>query len=427
MNKQTLATGLDEDFKKPKGIAEQLIRLLDDENVTSPDRMRLLALYLIFRDGLFYPDLEKLMLHAGIPNAEVEKLLNLQYLGVKVERGFRDNRAPSQILFPCKPPPPEKVLDEGYQMARYQTSVQQLLESYYDQTLSKEGFPYVKAPLEDEAEAASANTASLRTGRPTWARKATTTGPRQRVIVYVAGGATWAEAAACYEASRKQGKDVVLVTSHMQNPKLFMRQMEDLSVEDLKPLVIPVLTPARTPDWANAINRSDNGDPSLQQYNFNNINNNNSSNQQSTNPNFNRATPPLPQQQFDRRGTPPRGTPPQSQQQQQWSRNDSTSNRQAQSRWGDDVDDSNRQVFDPRSGSTQQFAVRGNDQPVNRFQSDDRRSSDLPNNEMRTMRLGSSGSQRSSSRPASPGLNGNSTRSLKKEKEKKGFFGRSKK
>ena len=45
---QSLATGLDEDFRKPKNLADQLVRLLDDENIAPADRLRLIMMYVIF-------------------------------------------------------------------------------------------------------------------------------------------------------------------------------------------------------------------------------------------------------------------------------------------------------------------------------------------------------------------------------------------
>ncbi|KAI7593044.1 hypothetical protein KC316_g1971, partial [Hortaea werneckii] len=65
---------------------------------------------------------------------------------------------------------------------------------------------------------------------------------RQRVIVFVAGGATYSESRACYEVGRATGREVVLVTSHMLTPSLFLRQVGDLSA-DRRRLGIPAEQP----------------------------------------------------------------------------------------------------------------------------------------------------------------------------------------
>ena len=47
----------------------------------------------------------------------------------------------------------------------------------------------------------------------------------------MAGGATYSESRSCYEISNQTSRDVVLLTSHMISPGLWMRQLGDLSVE----------------------------------------------------------------------------------------------------------------------------------------------------------------------------------------------------
>ncbi|MDA4133214.1 MAG: Sec1 family protein, partial [Thaumarchaeota archaeon] len=58
---QTLATGLDEDFRKPRNILDQVVRLLDDEAIIPSDRLRLVMSYLIFRDGVVLEDVKRLL------------------------------------------------------------------------------------------------------------------------------------------------------------------------------------------------------------------------------------------------------------------------------------------------------------------------------------------------------------------------------
>lgn len=75
-----LATGLDEDYKKPKGLADQVIRMLDEDDITPPDRLRLLILYILYRDGILQADLRKLLAHAQLPASEETIVRNLELL-----------------------------------------------------------------------------------------------------------------------------------------------------------------------------------------------------------------------------------------------------------------------------------------------------------------------------------------------------------
>lgn len=144
-------------------------------------------------------------------------------------------------LFPVKPAP--QNLQEEYGLSRFETNIERMLQSHVTNSLDPTTFPYTKPPLDlGEAEMAASAT-SLRTAKPTWAKtKNTSSEPRQRIIVYMAGGATYSESRACYEVGRKTNKEIFMVTSHMMTPALFVRQIGDLSV-DRRRLGIPAEMP----------------------------------------------------------------------------------------------------------------------------------------------------------------------------------------
>ncbi|KAF1814193.1 Sec1-like protein [Eremomyces bilateralis CBS 781.70] len=206
---QTLATGLDEDYRKPKGLADQLVRIVDEADVTPADRLRLLALFSIYQDGLIPADRNRLFAHAALPPSDESILLNLSLLGARSDRPLGTKRPPRPPTRPSRSPrrPPNEF-----------------------HALTQE----------------NASSASLRTterAKPTWARsRLNSVEPRQRVVVFIAGGATFSEARACYEVSRATGRDVYLATSHMLTPALFLRQLGDLS-RDRAQLRIPALMP----------------------------------------------------------------------------------------------------------------------------------------------------------------------------------------
>ena len=68
----------------------------------------------------------------------------------------------------------------------------------------------------------------------------------RRVIIFMAGGATYSESRVCYETGRSTSREVFLVTSHMQTPNLFLRQLSDLSA-DRRRLGIPSEQPKPKP------------------------------------------------------------------------------------------------------------------------------------------------------------------------------------
>jgi syntaxin-binding protein 1 len=242
---QTLATGLDEDYRKPKNIADQLVRMLDLDEVIPPDRLRLIALYVLFKDGILAADVDKLLRHAQLPGQDQAILFNLELLGAHVSRKLKDASPQSPPVFPRKTQP--RPNEEEIILSRYETNLKLLLDEHVRGTLDPGLFPYIKpelAPAMDNP-AANISTASLRSAKPTWARsKLSSIEPRQRIIVFMAGGATYSEARACYEVSDHSSREVVLMTSHMLTPGFFLQQLGDLSV-DRRQLGIPMDRPAK--------------------------------------------------------------------------------------------------------------------------------------------------------------------------------------
>lgn len=238
---QICATGLDEDYKKPKGLADQVVRMLDEDEVTPPDRLRLLILYILYRDGMHPADLQKLLSHAHLPSQDSQIITNLELLGARTSRNLKDSRPPPQRLFAQKPPP---AGEEEFLISRYEPVVQNLLEAHATNTVDLTTFPYTKPPLDTGNDLAQQTATSLRSAKPTWARARTnvSTENRQRVIVFVAGGATYSESRVCYDVGRQTNREVFLVTSHMLTPQLFLRQVGDLSA-DKRRLGIPAEQP----------------------------------------------------------------------------------------------------------------------------------------------------------------------------------------
>jgi syntaxin-binding protein 1 len=240
---QSFATGLDENYKKAKNLAAQLVQLLDDDSVVPPDRLRLILLYILYRGGLLGGDIRKLMAHAHLPGQDGNVIANLDLLGARVEKPLKDEKAPVQPLFNRKTPAPET---EELSLSRYDIGLKQMLEEQMRGTLDPTVFPFTRPHTETDGGMAAqemiTQQASLRSAKPTWARTRSADQPRQRLIVFMAGGATHSEARTCYELSQTYGRDIFLATTHMTTPGLFMRQVGDLSI-DKRRLDIPAERP----------------------------------------------------------------------------------------------------------------------------------------------------------------------------------------
>lgn len=246
---QSLATGMDEDNKKPKNLADQIVRLLDDDSVVHEDRVRLLILYILYRKGVLRGDIEKLRCHGQLSPIDGEIIYNLITLGPRIEKQLKDTAPTLPPLFIPRMRDTSNTEEVG--LSRFEPALRYMLEEQCQGTLDMNVFPPVKPHLNDPNSQMIVSQTSLRNaGKPTWAQtRSQSNKPRQRIIVFIAGGATYAEARACYEVSRMAGKEVFLATTNMITPKNFLRQISLLSA-GRKQLDLPADRAApRLPAW----------------------------------------------------------------------------------------------------------------------------------------------------------------------------------
>jgi syntaxin-binding protein 1 len=217
---------------------------MDDESVPQDARLRLLILYILYRGGLLNGDIQKLHAHAQLQPQDRDTIDNLHLLGARVRKPLKDTMPRPEPLFPIKTPVGSP--DDEVSLSRYEPALRSMLEEQIQGTLDPTMFPPTKPDLEANGIGfdVTAQQTSLRTAnKPTWARtRPVANDQRQRILVFVAGGATYAEARACYQLSTNASKEVFLMTSHMLTPKLFLHQLRGLNV-DKRRLDIPAERP----------------------------------------------------------------------------------------------------------------------------------------------------------------------------------------
>ena len=94
------------------------------------------------------------------------------------------------------------------------------MQDGHSNRLSQELFPYLRdSPAEASSSLRAANvpvapSSSLRSARPTWHKapstRMTNTEGKQRIIVFVAGGMTYAEMRLAYTVGRALGKEIFI-------------------------------------------------------------------------------------------------------------------------------------------------------------------------------------------------------------------------
>lgn len=261
MVEQNCATRLTPDGSKPKTLVEEMVPLLDDRGVSNVDKVRIIALYIMYCDGVPDEDRKRLFQHARLGRWEMEAVDNLVYLGTQVVKDPNSGGA-WDALFRKGKRKQQPVGENEFELSRYQPLVKLMVEDHFAGKLEQSLYPYVRdAPPENStsglslpvqssalarvglgggaapAPGASARTqpSSLRSAKPTWHQKGRAGGSnvgqpaldnRQRVLIFVAGGMTYSEMRSAYQLSERLGKDCYIGSSHTFTPESFVEVMK---------------------------------------------------------------------------------------------------------------------------------------------------------------------------------------------------------
>ncbi|KAF9171456.1 vacuolar sorting protein VPS33/slp1 [Mortierella sp. AD011] len=236
---QQLATGETVDGHLPKQIMAEMAPFLDDPQVSTMDKIRLLMLYVICRDGLRAADREMLFEHAKISEGNAEAIRNLGLLGVNVERGGSIPRTKKKPFYPRKRPEDE---EQPYDLSRYITKAKRIVEEHLNGTLDTTIYPYTTEAPVDSSE----STRSLRkTPQPTWEKKRPNV-KGSRLIVFIAGGVTYSEIRAMYELCQSMGRDIIIGSTHIITPRQFIQSLRYLARGPTRPTA-PIIPPYKAP------------------------------------------------------------------------------------------------------------------------------------------------------------------------------------
>ncbi|KAF9269115.1 Sec1-like snare protein [Marasmius fiardii PR-910] len=252
---QNCATGATADGKSPKHLVEEMVPLLDSRDVVNMNKVRMVALYIQYRDGVPDEDRRRLYQHARLSLAEQDAVNALTEFGVRITRGSgdRDNKKKLKA----------RSSDDDYELSRYKPLLRTVVEDQVAGKLDTSLFPYVKdspsaAPLPTSLRSQSpAQPTSLRSQKPAWhraARPGATSETRQRLLFFVAGGMTYSEIREAYQLSNSLSKDIYIGSTHTITPRHF--------VDDLKVVTLGGVGSRVTPNGLRAFR----GKRSLQEY-----------------------------------------------------------------------------------------------------------------------------------------------------------------
>merc|ERR1712110_968493 len=216
---QDLAMGTDAEGEKVKDHMKNIVPILLDQNVTINDKIRIILLYILSKNGISEENLTKLIQHAQIPPEKTCMIRNISNLGVNVvvDPGLFEGNRRKVWQMRRK----ERTSENTYQMSRWTPVVKDIVEEAIEDKLDNNHFPFLGGQRQNSKGAAPTSNRYGNWHKDKKDQTAAKTVPR--ILVFIAGGTTYSEMRAGYEISAdKKNWEIVMGGTHLMTPEEFL-------------------------------------------------------------------------------------------------------------------------------------------------------------------------------------------------------------
>ncbi|KJE93701.1 vesicle transporter [Capsaspora owczarzaki ATCC 30864] len=232
---QNMVMGEDEHGEPIKNIIPELVPLMQDSKISPENKLRLLTVYTLTREGLLDSELQKFMEHSNLPPKLRKAMENLIYLGAAVSTN--DKRTLRKYKRR------ERSEETSYALSRWVPVLKDMLEDILEDKVDKNFFASVRDENVDSSADAGA-AASVRSTKSGWAktnkdkregkdaasssRKTSETKTGPRLIVFFMGGITYSELRAAYEVNDKSKREIIVGGTHFTTANQYIENLGSL-------------------------------------------------------------------------------------------------------------------------------------------------------------------------------------------------------
>ncbi|XP_015109043.1 protein ROP isoform X2 [Diachasma alloeum] len=217
---QDLAMGTDAEGERIKDHMRTITPVLLDQTVANIDKLRIISLYVLSKNGITEENLNRLVHHAQVSPDDKQTILNMANLGINVDG---KGRKPYQV------PRKERITEQTYQMSRWTPVIRDIMEDAIEEKLDSKHFPFLAGRAASSGYAHAPT--SVRYGHWHKDKGQATIKNVPRLIVFIVGGLCFSEIRCAYEVTNAvKNWEVIVGSSHIITPKSFLSDLSKLHV-----------------------------------------------------------------------------------------------------------------------------------------------------------------------------------------------------